>query len=253
VDSEGCVTEQERQDKLERLRQCIKLGEDAYDQLYEPQTHNNPAGHYSDAKDFFGEAIGLANTLGLNEQAQELSERLAHIKAVYRSQFSGFDSASQATPAFPALPTPAEHTSSDEFTETVRLIRANAALVVSTCLTLAGFEFNYASRSVEWLDGYIERIRTGPTSSAELEQLVSNFGSYLGEAIIAAYGGAWSQDEYCWHIRFNEKNRAYPFNKVEKQLLNGPEDSIFAFYRSIGPLISDRPNTGPDSSASRSQ
>jgi hypothetical protein len=85
------VTEQERQDKLERLDRCIKLGEDSYDQLYEPRTHTNPAGHYSDAKDFFSEAIGLAGELGLNDQAQALSERLAHIRAVYRSQFSGFD------------------------------------------------------------------------------------------------------------------------------------------------------------------
>ena len=81
------MTEQERQDKLERLDRCIKLGEDSYDQLYEPRTHTNPAGHYSDAKDFFIEAIGLAGELGLTDQAQTLSESLAHIKAVYRSQF----------------------------------------------------------------------------------------------------------------------------------------------------------------------
>jgi len=66
------VTDQERQDRLERLRQCIKLGEDAYDQMYEPRTHNNPAGHYSDAKDYFCEAIGLARELDLNEQGQAL-------------------------------------------------------------------------------------------------------------------------------------------------------------------------------------
>ena len=86
------MTERERQGKLERLDRCIKLGEDSYDQLYEPRTHTNPAGHYCDAKDFFSEAVGLASELGLNDQAQALSERLAHIKAVYRSQFSGFDS-----------------------------------------------------------------------------------------------------------------------------------------------------------------
>lgn len=86
------MTGQERQDKLERLARCIELGEDSYAQLYEPRTHTNPAGHYSDAKDYFGEAIGLAGELGLIDQAQTLSERLAHIKAVFRSQFSGFDS-----------------------------------------------------------------------------------------------------------------------------------------------------------------
>lgn len=82
------MTEEERKERLDRLNECIRWGEDAYDQLYDPRTHNSPAGHYSEAKDSFGEAIGLARALGLDEQAQTLSERLEHIKAVFRSQFS---------------------------------------------------------------------------------------------------------------------------------------------------------------------
>ena len=82
------MTEEERKERLDRLNECIRRGEDAYDQLYDPRTHNSPAVHYSEAKDSFGEAIGLARALGLDEQAQTLSERLEHIKAVFRSQFS---------------------------------------------------------------------------------------------------------------------------------------------------------------------
>jgi hypothetical protein len=48
------VQEEEIHDKLDRMHQCIRSGEDAYDQLYEPRTHSNPAGHYSEAKDMFG-------------------------------------------------------------------------------------------------------------------------------------------------------------------------------------------------------
>ncbi|MGA1984435.1 MAG: hypothetical protein ABSG84_18445 [Acidobacteriaceae bacterium] len=84
------MQEEEIHNKLERMHQCIRSGEDAYDQLYEPRTHSSSAGHYSEAKDSFGEAIALARELGLDEQAQSLSQRLDHIKAVYRSQFSGF-------------------------------------------------------------------------------------------------------------------------------------------------------------------
>jgi hypothetical protein len=73
--------------KLERLDQCIKMGEDSYDQMYEPRTHANPAGHYSDAKTFFIEAIGLAGELGMTDCVQRLTQRLDHIKAVFRSQF----------------------------------------------------------------------------------------------------------------------------------------------------------------------
>ncbi|MGD0738798.1 MAG: hypothetical protein ABR957_04320 [Terracidiphilus sp.] len=113
-------------------------------------------------------------------------------------------------------------------------IRANAALVVESFAPLTDFTFGLDSRSVEWLDGYINRIRTGEWSEDEIDQMVSNLGSYLGEAIIAAYGGAWAQDEHGWHIRFDERNRAYPFAKMAKQLKNGPEDSIFGFYSAIG-------------------
>ena len=113
-------------------------------------------------------------------------------------------------------------------------IRANAALVVESFAPLTDFTFGLDSRSVEWLDGYINRIRTGEWSEDEIDQMVSNLGSYLGEAIIAAYGGAWAQDEHGWHIRFDERNRAYPFAKMAKQLKNGPEDLIFGFYSAIG-------------------
>jgi len=84
----AAVTEEERKDRLDRLNECIRRGEDAYDQHYDPRTHTHPAGHYGEAKDSFGEAIALASELGLDEQAQMLSDRLQHIKAVFRSQFS---------------------------------------------------------------------------------------------------------------------------------------------------------------------
>ena len=41
-----------------------------------------------DAKECFYDAISLANKLGLTDEAETLSKRLAHIKAVFRSQFT---------------------------------------------------------------------------------------------------------------------------------------------------------------------
>ena len=43
---------------------------------------------YSDAKECYYDAIGLARRLGLEEETKALEERLAHIKAVFRSQFT---------------------------------------------------------------------------------------------------------------------------------------------------------------------
>ncbi len=69
-----------------RLRQIIVLGEKYYDQMYESGRGANSC--YSNAKDAFYDAIGLANELGMKEEAEALSKRLAHIKAVFRSQFT---------------------------------------------------------------------------------------------------------------------------------------------------------------------
>ena len=69
-----------------RLRQIVVLGEKYYDQMYESGRRAN--GCYSNAKDAFYDAIGLANALGMKEEAEALSKRLAHIKAVFRSQFT---------------------------------------------------------------------------------------------------------------------------------------------------------------------
>ena len=71
---------------LDRLRRLKALGEKYYDQLYE--AHSGFTGLYASAKDAFYDAISLANELGLKEESQRLSDRLDHIKSVFRSQFS---------------------------------------------------------------------------------------------------------------------------------------------------------------------
>ena len=123
---------------------------------------------------------------------------------------------SSISAAPPPPPGSSAAAASDKLADAVRFIRANDAFVVSACQPLTDFEFSYSAGSVKWLDSYTEKIRTQRLTDAEREQLVSTIGAYLGEAIIAVYGGAWSQDEFGWHIRFDEKNRAYPFNKVAK-------------------------------------
>jgi hypothetical protein len=62
--------------------------EQAYDKMYDDTRGNNAAGHYSDAKEALYEAIGLARRLGQDAHVTRLEARLAHIKAVFRSQFT---------------------------------------------------------------------------------------------------------------------------------------------------------------------
>ncbi|HKV91329.1 MAG TPA: hypothetical protein VJW20_02145 [Candidatus Angelobacter sp.] len=76
-----------RELKIDSLRKYKALGEKYYDQLYE-HARFGTTGLYSSAKDAFYDAISTANELGMKQEADELSNRLDHIKAVFRSQFT---------------------------------------------------------------------------------------------------------------------------------------------------------------------
>jgi hypothetical protein len=78
----------DRQEKLAQLENLKKLGEKAYDDMYEAHPSSAATACYSDAKEFFYDAIGLARRLGLNDEADALHKRLEHIKAVFRGQFA---------------------------------------------------------------------------------------------------------------------------------------------------------------------
>jgi hypothetical protein len=71
-----------------RLSWLEAEAEKAYDALYDARPGSATAGLYSDAKEFLTDAIALAQRLGLAAEAERLARRLAHIKAVFRGQFS---------------------------------------------------------------------------------------------------------------------------------------------------------------------
>ena len=62
-----------------------RLGEQAYDELYDTRY---PTGCWSDIKDYFVAAIAAAEEVGLGDEAERLRPRLAHIRNVYRHQFT---------------------------------------------------------------------------------------------------------------------------------------------------------------------
>ena len=83
------MTPGERESRLGRLRELKAGGEQAYDDMYEKaHSPSDAAMYYSDAKEFFYSAIEVARELGLAEEVEALEKRLAHIKAVFRSQFT---------------------------------------------------------------------------------------------------------------------------------------------------------------------
>ena len=113
--------------------------------------------------------------------------------------------------------------------EQIKILAHN---LISTLAEMLGVNLSYDRASVEWLDGYIERLR--PTlDESSVNGLANSIGSFLGECIIANHGGVWREAHGTWGIYFDEENAVYPFAKVQKHLLNGAGDSILSFYEVI--------------------
>jgi hypothetical protein len=72
-------------DDAARLAELVKLGDRAYEDMYETRY---PTGPYSTMKDCMIDAIALAEKLGRHAQARELQAELDRRKAIFRSQFS---------------------------------------------------------------------------------------------------------------------------------------------------------------------
>jgi hypothetical protein len=70
---------------LVELPMLVARAESAVTLMYEP---GRATGAYADAKDLFIDAIYLAESLGLADEAAKLSARLAEVKAVFRNQLS---------------------------------------------------------------------------------------------------------------------------------------------------------------------
>jgi hypothetical protein len=91
---------------------------------------------------------------------------------------------------------------------------------------------------VEWLEGYIERLRLSGAFKVEetKNKLSGMFGSFLGECVIRQYGGHWAQHDGTWSVAFDGNNGVFPIGKTWKQMDNGLEDGIGSFFRGIAVL-----------------
>ncbi len=79
----GCFANED----LALLCELTLRGERAYAEMYEVASPTSAAAKYSDAKDFFANAIGAARRCGRLDEAARLEQRLDHIRQVYRKQF----------------------------------------------------------------------------------------------------------------------------------------------------------------------
>ncbi|MFZ5637572.1 MAG: hypothetical protein ACOY82_13415 [Pseudomonadota bacterium] len=117
-------------------------------------------------------------------------------------------------------------------------IRENLDLVQRLLPDVAGMPLDYGEASIEWMDGYIDRV--SPELSGEPGGLVGTLGAYLGESIRRRYGGRWVSTDSGVGVEINPGFIVFPFSKVEKQFVNGPEDSILSFYQVIPAVMAQQ-------------
>lgn len=113
--------------------------------------------------------------------------------------------------------------------ETLAQIAHNRDFAIKEFGELVDFQFGLNKRSVAWVDGFIERQRAGGNALPG-GGLHSVLGSFLGEAIIAAAGGRWDEDDHGIGVLFPNGDKCFPFAKVAKQFENGSSDGILGFY-----------------------
>ena len=68
-------------------------------------------------------------------------------------------------------------------------VRANAEIIIGNLSQHAGFELGFDERSVEWIDGFIERQRSRDGFAPG--GLINTIGSFLGECMCRELGGEW--------------------------------------------------------------
>ena len=75
-------------DEVTDIAALEALAEAAYDAMYDAHGPSAAGVCYSDAKEFFYDAIAVARRLNASDEVARLEARLAHVKAVFRSQFT---------------------------------------------------------------------------------------------------------------------------------------------------------------------
>jgi hypothetical protein len=97
----------------------------------------------------------------------------------------------------------------------------------------AGRELELDRSGVEWADQYVAAVRPVEAED-QLRVQTALVGSYLGESLIAVYGGAWSDADGEWAVDLGERGLVHPFRETEARLRGDDGGSLVALFRSFG-------------------
>lgn len=119
-------------------------------------------------------------------------------------------------------------------------IRENAAWVAENLGRQSGVDpFAYTAESVEYLDRFLEGQQAQVKASAlSVNKFVHLLGAYLGECIIAVYGGEWqeSPEGLAVVIRAATQSRhLQPFHEVYERIAHGREGQLATYFSEFIP------------------
>jgi hypothetical protein len=89
----------------------------------------------------------------------------------------------------------------------------------------------YGEAMVVFVDAFVENAR--PVGDELLDQYTALVGAVLGESLIAAHGGGWSDASGAWSVRVGAE-AVYPFAAARRQLQGDADASILAVFRAAG-------------------
>ena len=95
-------------------------------------------------------------------------------------------------------------------------------------------DLNYSPNTLSQLDDLIDS-EFGPGSADDNSALIVQMGSYVGEVVLRAFGGAWRADEELFHspaiiIQGRLQARTFPLSRVWQRFEFGEEKSLVAYY-----------------------
>ena len=137
-------------------------------------------------------------------------------------------------------------------------VKHDCEIVVRLASRVFERQIGYDEASIKWLAWLIEFSRNRPHEQVK-KNLQTSIGCFLGETIIARYGGEWVVTESGdMGVRLPSKTVAFPFLKVSKQFKNGEADSIWGMFK-MGEFLQQKdsqpeaaPNCGPATSVANS-
>ncbi len=131
---------------------------------------------------------------------------------------------------------------SDEHLVTLQQIHQNAAWVAENIGKQSGIEpFAYTAESVDYLEQFLVRQEAMvKASQLGINKYVHLLGAYLGECILANYGGEWQESPQGLANLIRTKTRAHwfqPFHKVYERITGGSEHNLGFYFSKFIPEV----------------